>query len=251
MDEWEGDIESPSSLHRYLYVSNDAPNASDPNGRETVSESLTTAAINTTLNTLAFSIPFRAIQAAWKVSRGASLASAAQDAIFDVVKDVGFSLLTLGLYRYAKSFTVVRAAGEAVGRAAGSVWNLAPFARGRAIEDIVFAGLRRLHPNFPTVDAFEEGIATSLKSLDLQAASYASTSALLSKLGSYAAKLSAFNGARYAGQRVLEQEIKERVLVVAFEEGAATLEQASALQAFIQIARQQWPNVKVVYQFIP
>jgi hypothetical protein len=44
--------------------------------------------------------------------------------------------------------------------------------------------------------------------------------------------------------------IRERVLLVAFEQGAATAQQAQALRAFLQTARQNWPNIKVVFQFI-
>jgi RHS repeat-associated protein len=250
MDDYEGDLQSPPYLHKYLYTMNN-PSLLDPSGYETVAESLTSAAINTTLQTLAFSVPFRAIQFAYNVAAGENLAEAAQNAALDVVKDVGLGLLTLGLFRFARTFAAVRAAGQTISRLSTSLWNLAPFARGRALEQLILDATKRLHPNFPVIDSFAEGVAVSLKSLDLTAATYQSTTALVSKLGQYAAQLGAFQGARFAGQRVVANEIKERVLVVALEEGAATLEQAVALRAFIVDMAKQWPNVKIVFQFVP
>jgi hypothetical protein len=42
-----------------------------------------------------------------------------------------------------------------------------------------------------------------------------------------------------------------RNLVVAFEQGALTVQQAQALRAFLQTAPQQFPNVRIVLTFIP
>ena len=251
MDVYEGTSQDPLSLHKYLYVSDNPVNMIDPSGNEGFADSLAAFAINTTLQTLAISVPFRALQLAWKVYHGASLGAAAQEAALDVLTDVALSLATAGLLRYAKGFTVVRAAGEALSRVATSVWNMTPFARGWAIEELILGGARRLHPNFPVIDDFIQGVATSIKSLDLTAATYQSASALVSRLSSYAAKLSAFQGARFAGQEVLGAEIKEKVLVVAFEEGAATFEQAKVLEEFLRLAKTSWPDIKVVFSFIP
>jgi hypothetical protein len=199
---------------------------------------------------LAISVPLRALQLAWKVYHGASLGAAAQEAALDVVTDVALSLATAGLLRFANGFTVVRAAGEAFTRVASSVWNQTAFARGWAIEELLI-GARRLHPNFPVIDDFIEGVATSIKSLDLTAKTYQSASALISRLSGYAGKLSAFQGATFAGDTVAAGAIKERVLVVAFEEGAATIEQAKVLEDFMRLAKTAWPNIKVVFEFIP
>ena len=80
---------------------------------------------------------------------------------------------------------------------------------------------------------------------------YQSASALTGRLSAYAAKLSAFQGARFAGTRILAEEIKEKVLVVAFEEGAATFEQAKVLEEFLRLAKSTWPDIKVVFSFVP
>jgi hypothetical protein len=44
--------------------------------------------------------------------------------------------------------------------------------------------------------------------------------------------------------------ITDKVLVVAFEEGAATAEQAEAMLRFLRIAPAEFPDVKIVFQFI-
>jgi RHS repeat-associated protein len=251
MDVYEGTSQDPVSLHKYLYASNNPVSLIDPSGNEGLADSLASFAISTTLDTLAISVPFRALQLAWKVYHGASLGAAAQEAALDVVTDVALSLATAGLLRYAKGFTVVRAAGEALTRVASSVWNLSPFARGWAIEELILGGARRLHPNFPVIDDFLGGVATSIKSLDLTAATYQSASALTGRLSAYAAKLSAFQGAKFAGTEILAAEIKEKVLVVAFEEGAATFEQAKVLEEFLRLAKSTWPDIKVVFSFVP
>lgn len=251
MDVYEGNSQDPLSLHKYLYVSDDPANLVDPSGNEGLADSLTALAINTTLTTLAISVPLRALQLAWKVAHGANLGAAAQEAALGVLTDVALSLLTAGLLRFASGFTVVRVAGEALTRAASSVWNLTPFARGWAIEELILGGARNLHPNFPVIDDFVEGVATSIKSLDLTAATYQSGSAIISRLSSYAAKLASFQGATYAGDVVAGAAIREKVLVVAFEDGAATIEQAQVLEDFLRIAKTSWPNIKIAFSFIP
>jgi hypothetical protein len=47
------------------------------------------------------------------------------------------------------------------------VWKLGWAARGRLIEKELGANL---HPNFPVIDKFRNGVATSIKSIDLNAA---------------------------------------------------------------------------------
>ena len=45
-------------------------------------------------------------------------------------------------------------------------------------------------------------------------------------------------------------QITERVLIVAIEDGAATVEQELALKAFLRDYKSVWPNIKIVLQFI-
>ncbi len=83
-------------------------------------------------------------------------------------------------------------AGAAVGSrvAAGSgLWKLNPFARGQQIEQALG---HNLPSNFPVIDRFENGLATSIKSLDLDAAAYQSSATLNRALTGYVDKVAGF-----------------------------------------------------------
>ncbi len=126
------------------------------------------------------------------------------------------------------------AAGEAALAAGGtaSLWGLAPAARGLAVEAMEGGNLG----NFPVIDKFANGVATSIKSLDLGAASYQSGGALLSRVTGYVDKLASFNGASYGGFTVAAQDIASRVLLLVVPPGASAA-QAKALQAAIEYGR--------------
>jgi len=163
------------------------------------------------------------------------------------------SAALLGTLKYVPRLVQLRSAGEAVRRAASSVWNLDPFTRGRQIEQFILGGLSRLGSNFPVIDDYIRGVATSIKSLDLTAATYQSGPRLISRLASYAGDLARFAGARRGTLLIPPrgESIVRRVLVVAFEDGALTVDQARALAEFARRAPSAWPNVTIVFTFIP
>ena len=101
------------------------------------------------------------------------------------------------------------------------------------------------------IDDFFGGVATSIKSVDLTAKSYQSTSALISKILRDTGKLAAFNEAKYGGYQVAAGEIEKRVLVVAIEEGAATAPQAEAMVQAVRQAQATYPTVQVVIIPVP
>jgi len=92
------------------------------------------------------------------------------------------------------------------------VWDLDPFERGREIEKQLG---HNLHPDFPTIDVFDNGVATSIKSLDLAAPSYADASKLEAAVRAHVRKVSNFNGATYGGYTVDGAAITKRELVLA------------------------------------
>jgi len=253
MDVMEIDPQSPLSLHRYLYASSDPVNRIDPSGNQDLISLSISTAISTTLDALPYIVGFRLIQLAYRVATGANLGAAAQEAALGVVTDVAFTFAFAGVLRFATGFVNLRAAGQVFSRAANSIWNFTPFARGSAVEDFIFTNVlgraRSLAWSFPVIDDFFAGVATSIKSLDLTAASYQSGSAIISRLSKYAAELAAYQGGRFAGVTVAN--ITDRVLLVAFEDGAGTVIQGQALEQFLQTAATQWPNIKIVFQFIP
>src|SRR5262249_4101248 len=52
MDSFEGEVESPQSLHKYLFASADPPNRIDPSGNEDIASLTAAGAIGNTLNNL-------------------------------------------------------------------------------------------------------------------------------------------------------------------------------------------------------
>jgi hypothetical protein len=111
--------------------------------------------------------------------------------------------------------------------AAEKVWELHPFERGRAIEEIVGTNLPS---NYPTIDRFENGVATSIKSIDLQAPTYQNISNLSSRLGSYIDKVSSFQGRPWAGVDTTGQ-VTSRVLDLVVPSTATAPQQAAIAQA--------------------
>jgi RHS repeat-associated protein len=145
------------------------------------------------------------------------------------------------------------AIGEVIGaafRGANSVWKLGNFARGFAVEERLFRASELLATNFPRIDRFVDGVATSIKSVDLTAASYQRGSRLRTVLQTYVDDVAGFNGARgftRAGAQleIRAAQITSRELLVAIEPGVATLEQRLALREIAQYGSQRGVNVVV------
>ena len=118
----------------------------------------------------------------------------------------------------------------------GSRWRLAAFARGRAIERLFGMNLAK---KFPTIDRFARGTATSIKSLDLGAKSYASTGRLVSRVRGYINSVANFNGARH----IRGAMVRRRELLLVVPKGG-TSAQFAALRELVAEARAQ--GVKLV-----
>src|SRR5205823_3902258 len=110
------------------------------------------------------------------------------------------------------------------------VWDLPSSPRGEAIEKALGQNLPQ---NFPVIDKFENGLATSIKSMDLKSATYLKVESLTSKGECYVDKVAAFRGRRWAGVEVKGADIKGRALELAVPPGAATAEQQTALKALV------------------
>jgi len=52
-------------------------------------------------------------------------------------------------------------------------------------------------------------------------------------------------------QTAIEAQVTQRVLVVAIEDGAATVAQSQLLTEFGRMARYVWPNIKIIFTAIP
>jgi len=101
-----------------------------------------------------------------------------------------------------------------------SVWKLNPFERGLKIEKLLGANMG----NYPVIDKFSNGVATSIKSIDLDAKSYQNLSTLQRTLGSYVDEIAQFQGQKWGEFDLRFTPINKRVLELAVTPGASYLQ---------------------------
>jgi hypothetical protein len=125
-------------------------------------------------------------------------------------------------------------ATQSVAEADAAAWKLGWAARGRYFEGRLG---RTLHPNFPGIDKIPDGVATSIKSIDLRAATYQDADRLTYRLKKYANELSEFDGRAWAGEEVKLSDIKGRTLSLAIPKESITATQRDAIEAVRMWAR--------------
>jgi RHS repeat-associated protein len=116
-----------------------------------------------------------------------------------------------------------------------SVWKLGNFTRGVAIERMLG---QNLPSAFPVIDRFLNGMATSIKSLDLNARTFQDAGKLTSTVEGYIDKVAGFKGASFAGKTIGASEITGRELQLAVP-GAGNAAQQAALQSASGYAAKQ------------
>jgi hypothetical protein len=130
----------------------------------------------------------------------------------------------------ASASAEARAAEAAAADAPSELWKYGWAKRGREIHDQFSDG--SLHPNFPVIDDFPpSGIATSYKSVDLNAATYQNDISLQYRLNNYVDIVSEFNGATFAGNIVSPDKIALRVLHLIIPNGSMTDAQRIVIEA--------------------
>jgi hypothetical protein len=120
-------------------------------------------------------------------------------------------------------------AGAAAADAPSEVWTYGWARRGREIHDQLSDG--SLLPNFPTIDMIGAGVATSIKSIDLNAATYQDAARLTYRLNKYIDDLAEFNGATWATDVVKSSDITNRTLNLVIPKGSMTTVQLEAIEA--------------------
>ena len=122
----------------------------------------------------------------------------------------------------------------ALGAATVSPWALPALQRGQMIHRMLGANLPQ---NFPVIDRFVNGVATSIKTLDLNAATYQNIGVLTSKVQGYINALANFQGATRGLWSIgtPTNPITARVLELAIPPGATQV-QLAALQQLQQYA---------------
>lgn len=116
-----------------------------------------------------------------------------------------------------------------------NVWSLRPFERGVEIEN--FLG-RNLVQNFPTIDRFVRGTATSIKTLDLNAKTYQNANRLQSTVQGYIDGLANWTGqlTPHGGVTISPSQITGRVVELGIPVGAKP-DQVQVLQNLQQYAQ--------------
>ncbi len=148
---------------------------------------------------------------------------------------LGRLMTTLGAACAADEQDCVNAASNS----AQSVWRLDPFQRGVEIENILGRS-PQLVQNFPVIDRFEGGVATSIKSIDLSAPSYQNISTLTREVEGYVTSLAEGAGCKVGGFTIQAYQITGRQLILAIPPGF-TGPQSTALQQL-----QQWASTQGV-----
>lgn len=116
------------------------------------------------------------------------------------------------------------------------LWRIRPFDRGYIIEAIRAGNLPYA---FRTFDRVDGSVATSVKSMDLSAATYADSPAAVERtLNRYLDSVTSFESATRQGVRVDADLLESRNLEVIIPKGSATPEHQAAIDATIERARE-------------
>jgi hypothetical protein len=123
---------------------------------------------------------------------------------------------------------------QSLAEADTAAWNLGWAARGHYFE--IRLG-QTLHVNFPVIDAIPNGIATSIKSVDLNAVTYQNAPVLTRRLTDYVMKVSEFVGDIFGNDVVQFSDIKGRSLSLAVPKGSMTEMQSTVIEDVRRWAR--------------
>lgn len=128
-----------------------------------------------------------------------------------------------------------------------SIWVLDALSRGRMAEELAGANLGW---NFPVIDKLQDGVATSIKSLDLAAPSYQKGNNIFNTLKGYINKLAGFSEATWSGKRVAEGvDFTSKTLELVLQPNKGSEAQWQQIFRAIQYALDN--NINLVIIFIP
>ena len=125
----------------------------------------------------------------------------------------------------------VQEANRVVQGASQNLWTLNPLIRGVKIENILGRS-PQLSNNFPVIDRFENGVATSIKSIDLTTKTYQNVTTLSAKVLGYSNSIINWQGTSlqgWAGTTITNTMVQSRSILLAIPPDA-TSEQIIAIQ---------------------
>jgi len=121
------------------------------------------------------------------------------------------------------------AAGEAVAaEQASEAWTYGWARRGQYFDQLLRDG--SLPALFRTIDNFTDGVATSIKSIDLNAATYQDAARLTYRLNQYVDDLGDYEGGEMSDTIVELSDITDRVLNLVVPKGSMTATQLAAIE---------------------
>jgi filamentous hemagglutinin len=88
-----------------------------------------------------------------------------------------------------------------------------------------------LPATFRTIDSFSNGVATSIKSIDLNATTYQDVARLTYRLNAYIDSIATYDGSVLGSVQILPADISGRALGLAIPKGAMTAAQRAAVEA--------------------
>lgn len=110
-----------------------------------------------------------------------------------------------------------------------NVCNMNPLARGVAIE-YMLGRSPELARNFPVIDRFQNGVATSIKSIDLAARTYQNTNNLTRVIQGYIKSLANWQGANWGDVIIKASDITSRELLLAISPNSSETQMQALLQ---------------------
>jgi hypothetical protein len=112
---------------------------------------------------------------------------------------------------------------------AAEAWKRGWAARGQYFDQLLRDG--SLPPLFRTIDNFTKGVATSIKSIDLNAATYQNAARLTYRINQYVDELGDYEGGILSDTEVKSSAIADRVLNIVVPKNAMTEVQSAAVEA--------------------
>lgn len=116
----------------------------------------------------------------------------------------------------------------AVGDAASPAWKLGWAVRGNYFSEQLGANLPA---TFPVIDKWLNGVTTSIKSIDLNAATYQDAGRLTYRLNAYIDQMAAYEGTAGSTFEIAPESITGRALSLAIPKGSITAVQRAAIDA--------------------
>jgi hypothetical protein len=101
-------------------------------------------------------------------------------------------------------------------------------------------------PNYPVIDKIPDGVATSVKSIDLQAATYQNDISLANRLLKYVEDVRDFDGVVWSNLDIQANQITGRAVQLIVPKGSMTTLQRAIIDQVREIAKRSNRPVEII-----